>query len=202
MLEELGSYMAAAAICSGSGNFGLAGSYSGNSSYNTSGVGLAYARKIGKLDAGVQFNYYSLHIATYGNASVPIIEGGIIYHFSDQFQAGIHLNQFARSAQEELVQALPVIYSLGIGYNSFNNFFIGSELEKENNGPVRMNVGMEYKFDQQLFARIGVSSSTATFYLGAGVLFHKIRLDVTASVHPELGITPGLLLEYRLSNQE
>jgi hypothetical protein len=39
-------------------------------------------------------------------------------------------------------------------------------------------------------------SSTSVYFFGAGFILHNIRIDATASVHPQLGVTPGLLLIY------
>jgi hypothetical protein len=48
--------------------------------------------------------------------------------------------------------------------------------------------------------RGGVETNTSNIYFGAGLFFKSFRLDVTASIHPELGITPGLLLVYNFSS--
>ena len=70
LLNELSLYDAAIVLPTSSGNFGLDTRYYGFSDYNESQVGLAYGRNLGsKVDVGVQFNYYNVRIAGYGNAA-------------------------------------------------------------------------------------------------------------------------------------
>jgi len=61
---------------------------------------------------------------------------------------------------------------------------------------VNVNIGLQYSFDKKLFARAGISTATSSFYLGLGFVLNGFRIDVTASLHPSLGVTPGMLLIY------
>jgi len=197
MLADLSSYNLAFALPSSGGNFGLRANYFGGSSFNQSGLGLAYARSIGKVDVGAQFNYYQLKVEGYGNASAVNFEAGAIFHVSDQFQTGIHIYNPTRSSVGKTgEEKLPVVYSFGLGYDASEKFFIGAEIEKIEDQPVNVNAGLQYSFDKKLFAKAGISSATSTFYLGAGFLWNGLRIDVSASLHPSLGITPGVLLVY------
>jgi hypothetical protein len=197
MLADLNSYQLAFAFPTSSGNFGVQTNYFGSSSFNQSRLGLAYARNLGKIDVGAQFNYHQLKIAGYGNAPAMNFDAGAILHISDQFQTGVHIYNptrvsFGKNGEEKL----PMIYSFGLGYDASEKFFIGTEIEKVEDQPVNLNAGLQYSFDEKLFARAGVSSATSLFYLGAGFLWSGFRIDVTASLHPSLGISPGLLLVY------
>jgi hypothetical protein len=55
---------------------------------------------------------------------------------------------------------------------------------------------LQYAFEKKLFAKMGIASATSTFYLGAGFIWNGLRIDVSAALHPALGITPGMLLIY------
>jgi hypothetical protein len=61
-----------------------------------------------------------------------------------------------------------------------------------------VNAGMQYQFTNQLLARLGISSATSTAWLGFGFSLKAFRLDAIAGYHPQLGITPGLLLVFNL----
>src|SRR6185295_15079628 len=88
LLNELGLYDVAATLPTSSGNFGLDLRYYGFSDYNESQVGLAYGRSLAsKVDVGVQFNYYNVRIAGYGNASSINFEIGTIFHLTDKLNA-------------------------------------------------------------------------------------------------------------------
>jgi len=197
MLVDLNSYQFAFALPTSSGNFGLQANYFGSSVFNQSRLGLAYARNLGKIDVGAQFNYHQMRISGYGNTSVVNFDVGTILHVSDQFQTGLHIYNptrvsFGKNSEEKL----PMIYSFGLGYDASEKFFIGAEIEKIEDQPVGVNAGLQYSFDERIFARAGVSSATSVFYLGAGFSLGGFRIDVTASLHQSLGVTPGLLLIY------
>jgi hypothetical protein len=196
LLNELNSYTTAIALPTHSGNFGLKVKYSGFSDYNETQLGLAYAKKLGsKTDIGVQFNYNGIRIAGYGNASAISFEAGTIFHISDKLHTGFHLNnpvggRLGKAQQEKL----PSIYSVGLGYDASEKFFFSIELIKEEDRPVNAEAGLQYKMIPQLLVRTGISSATSSVWIGFGFLLKSFRLDAAASYHPQLGITPGLLL--------
>ena len=196
MLSEFNNYTAVFVIPTSSGNFGLKAGYNGFSDYNQTNFGLAYGRSLGKkIDAGVQFNYTALRVAGYGNASAISFEAGTILHLSDQLHAGIHVSnpvggKFGKNGQEKLSS----VYTFGLGYDASDKFFISAAIEKEEDQPVTIHAGLQYRIIPQLLARIGVSTATTTWWMGLGVPIKTFRIDITASYHPQLGITPGLLV--------
>jgi hypothetical protein len=204
LLNELGLYDAVLAVPTRSGNFGLAANYYGFSDYNESQIGLAYGRSLGsKVDVGVQFNYYAVRIAGYGNASVVNFELGTILHLTDHVNAGLHVyNPLSGKLTRDEEERLASVYSAGFGYEPTENFFVGLEIRKEENKPVDVNAGFQYQFLSQLLIRLGISAATSTMFLGFGFKWRSMRLDATASYHPQLGITPGLLLAMRMNRKQ
>lgn len=202
MLSELNNYTAAIGLPSQSGNFGLKAVYSGFSDYNETQIGLAYARKLGdKIDIGVQFNYNGIRIAGYGAASAISFEAGTIFHVTDKLHTGFHINnpvggKFGKEQQEKL----PSVYTVGLGYDASENFFVSTEIVKEEDQPVNVIAGIQYKFIPQLLARTGMSTATSSAWLGIGLTWRSFRLDVTSAYHPQLGITPGVLLLFNFKS--
>jgi hypothetical protein len=198
MLTELALYQLAVAMPTKSGNFGIKAGYYGFSDYNESQMGLAYARKLGeKVDVGVQFNYNGVRISSYGNSSAVNFEIGTVLHLTEKIHAGIHAynpvgGKFGKNAEEKLAS----VYTVGLGYDASEKFFVSAEIEKEENQPVNVNAGMQYKFLPQLIARAGISTGSSNLYAGVGLYLKNFRLDVVAGYHPQLGVTPGLLLIY------
>ncbi len=202
LLSELNNYTAAIGLTTNSGNFGLKTNYSGFADYNETQLGLAYGRKLGsKLDIGAQFNYNSIRISNgYGNASAISFELGTVLHISDKLNAGIHINnpiggKFGKDQQEKLSS----VYGFGIGYDASEKFFISAEIEKEEDQPVNVNAGFQYKFIPELLVRAGMATATSSAWLGLGLTIKSFRLDVTTSYHPQLGISPGLMILIPLS---
>ena len=203
LLEELSLYQGAFTLPTSSGNFGLQGSYAGSTDYNETSVGFAYGRKLGsKLNIGAQFNYHSIKLAGYGTASAINFEGGLLFHVTEQFHVGIHFyNPTGTAFQKNEDEKLPAIYTAGLGYEVSNKFFISGEIQKVEDEDLNVNAGMQYSFDEKLFARAGFTSAASSYFLGLGVMLKNFRLDATASVHPQLGITPGLLLLFKGSEK-
>ena len=165
LLNELNNYTAVVGLTTNSGNFGLKTNYSGFADYNETQLGLAYGRSLGsKLDIGAQINYNSISIAGgYGSASAICFELGTILHVTDKLNAGLHINnpvggKFGKDQQEELSS----VYSFGIGYDASEKFFISAEIEKEEDQPVNVNAGFQYKLIPQLLVRAGVSTATSS----------------------------------------
>jgi hypothetical protein len=65
-----------------------------------------------------------------------------------------------------------------------------------------VNTTIQYKFADHFLARAGVVTGTSVYFLGLGFRLQKFRLDATALLHPQLGVTPGLLLIYTKPNKE
>lgn len=204
MLNDLNNYTAALAIPTSSGNFGLKTGYFGSADYNETQIGLAYARKMGeKVDIGAQFNYNGIRIAGYGSSSAVSVEVGTVLHVTEQFHMGIHVNnpvggKFGKDRQEKL----PSVYSFGLGYDASEKFFFGAEILKEEDQPVNVNAGIQYKLLPQLLARAGMETATSSAWAGIGVSWKTFRIDVTTTYHPQLGVSPGLLMIFNFNKKE
>ena len=201
MMDELSLYQLAIAVPTNSGNFGVKAGYFGFSDYNESQIGLAYARKLGsKVDIGVQFNYNGILVSGYGNSSAINFEIGTIFHLTDKLHAGVHAynpvgGKYGKNSEEKLAS----IYTVGFGYEASDKFFVSTEIEKEEHQPVNINGGIQCKFLPQFMARAGISTNTSNVYAGVALFLKTFRLDVVASYHPQLGVTPGLMLVYNFS---
>ena len=201
MLGETSAYTLAASLPTRLGNFGIQLNYAGFKNFNENKIGLAYARKLGKLvDIGIQFNYYGYRIPAYGNASTINFEIGALLHVTGKLNAGFHVyNPVAgklgnsatpRNDEEKLASA----YKFGLGYDASEKFFISGEIIKEEDKAVNIIAGLQYHFAKQFFAKAGFISESGTPYAGAGIGWKNLRLDISTSYHPQLGLSPGILL--------
>lgn len=195
LLSATSLYTAAVAIPTKNGNFGINVKYSGFKNFNENQMGLAYARSLGKkVDLGIQFNYYSYRIPSYNSANTINVEIGAMLHLTDQLNMGLHVYNPIGGRFSKTNEKLTTAYTVGVGYDVSNNFFVGTEIVKEENFPINVNVGIQYRFMKQFFARAGIASATSTVYTGFGIGWKNFRLDITGSYHPQLGLSPGLLL--------
>jgi len=196
LLAETNMYSALIAVPTEEGNFAFQADYFGFKNYNESQLGIAYARNVGKnLDLGIKFNYYSFRIPGFESPSAVNFEIGAIVHLTERLNAGIHFyNPVGGKLSKTENDKLSSIYSFGLGYEASDNFLISIEMVKLEDLPVNVNVGMEYDFAKRFFARFGIASQNGSPFAGAGVSWENFRLDASASYHPQLGISPGLML--------
>jgi hypothetical protein len=196
MLAATSAYRAALALPTKLGNFGIQLNYTGFKNFNENAIGLAYARSLGKkMDMGIQFNYYGYRVPGYGQASTVNFELGTILHFSEKLHGGIHLyNPIGAALSKSTGEKLASAYRLGMGYDASDRFFVSAEISKEEDRDMGLTVGAQYQLMQQFFARAGFVSGTATVFAGLGLGWKNIRLDLAGSYHPQLGLSPGLLL--------
>lgn len=196
LMKELNYYNAVAGIRTNSGNFGLVAGIFGFSEYRETTISIAHGRRLSsKMDLGVQFNYHSLQINGYGQLSSVGFELGSIFHFSPKFHLGFHVtNPFIGSFGKQQQEKLTSVYSTGFGYDASDKFFASLELLKEEDQPINVNAGLQYRLLPFLLARMGISSATTSWYIGMGLCWNEFRMDLTSSYHPWLGLTPGLVL--------
>jgi hypothetical protein len=202
LLAQNSVYGLAAAIPTKMGNFGLQLNYAGFANFNEQKAGLAYAKSLGgKVDVGVQFNYYGYKIPAYNNASTINFEIGTIVHVTDKINAGVHIyNPVSSKLGKDNEEKLAAAYKFGLGYDATDNFYFSTEIVKEENQPINITGGVQYHFKKQFFARAGFRSDNSTGFAGIGFLYSGLRIDVATSFHPQLGISPGILLIYNLKH--
>jgi hypothetical protein len=204
LLSETNMYSAIFVFPTSNGNFGVQTDYFGFKNYNESQIGLAYAKSLGsKLDVGIKFNCYNFSIPSYSNSSTVDFEIGAIAHLSEKLNIGIHAyNPVGGKLSKTDNEKLSSIYKFGIGYEASDNFFVSTEIVKEEDQAVNINAGFQYNFLKQFFVRAGTSTESTNTFAGAGIAWKDLRLDVTANYHPQLGFTPGLLLIINFNKKE
>ncbi len=196
MISELNNYIAAFALPTKSGNFGMKTYYFGFNEYNETLLGLVYSRSLGnKLDIGASFNYHLIRIAGYGSSAAINFELGTVLHLTENLHAGLVIeNPAGGKFGLEQKEKLPLLYTIGIGYDASPKFLLTTTIEKEEDRTVNVNAGFQYKFIPQLLARAGISTATSSVWMGLGLSMRALRVDITIHYHPRLGLTPGLSL--------
>lgn len=199
MLEAFNHSTVLLALPTGSGNFGLQGDYFGYRNFQETQLGLMYGRALGsKVDVGVKFNYYHLRIPGYLQTSTIHFETGLVVHFTDQLHGGFSVfNPVGGVLNKEVNEKIASVYRGGLGYEASEQFFISAEVVKEENKPVGVHAGLQYRPVQAIQIRAGVNTINTQPFLGVGVLMQQFRIDVTAAHHPQLGVSPGVLLIYQ-----
>lgn len=203
MLKELGVYQAALVMPTKKmGNWGVNVSYVGYAAFNENKLSLAYARSLGNIvNIGLQFNYHGYRIPGYLSDNAITAELGCIIKLSDVLTSGVHVFNPIGAGYNKTGDKITSEYSIGLGYDASDRFFISGEIVQTEGLPVNVIAGCQYNFHKQFFARLGISTVTSQPFCGFGVAWKKLRLDVTGSYHPQLGISPGLMLVSNFSTK-
>ncbi len=206
MLDQLNMYSLSSAFRTNSGTFGLSGSYFGFVESNQTQLSLSYGRKVAKtVDIGASFHYHTIsQSGIYGSSSAITGSLGMLLHLSEKITAGVNVYnpfraQWSKVADEE---RLPSRYTLGMGYDASDKFYLTAELEKEEGQEVNVNLAVHYQFIPQLFIRGGIASLTSSYFAGLGMQLSRFRFDIASSFHPQLGVSPGVVLLYNFGKKE
>lgn len=186
----------------GFGTFALTINSFGVENYQEQKIGLAYARQLlDGLSFGIQFDYLNTNIPLYGNVGTFTFEAGLQAQLLNNLRFGFHLYS---PTQINLVEEvpLPTIYKAGLAYTPSEKVFLTVEVEKDIDFPVRFKAGVEYQFSESFFLRTGVATQPTLASLGIGVLFNeRLAIDISASYHQILGISPSVGVSYQLSGK-
>jgi len=197
LLDAPGSYTIAASLPISLGGIGINCNHSGFDVYKETRAGLAYGKCLGPVAIGAQFNYTSISIAGYGKVSVIHFDLGTIWQVSEKLYSGIRIKnpiggKFGSIGNEKLA----FDYTIGLGYEASESVFISTEIIKEEDRSVNVLLSLNYRLDNKFYLRGGISTATTSPWLSGGLAWKNIRVDITSSFHPQLGITPGLSLIY------
>lgn len=199
LLSEIRAIAAAAALPIGkTGTFGLGVQYFGFEAYNEQRISLGYGKKLGdKFSLGASFIWTNTSIPEYGNKGVFTFDLGIMAFVSSKVTLGAHIfNPLRIGINEE--EALPSIIKIGLRYRPSKVVRIIAEVEKDIQFGLRTHWGTEYDVLDQLVLRFGLATQPTEISFGFGYkIKQKLRIDIGASYHQLLGVTPALSVVFR-----
>jgi hypothetical protein len=198
LLGELNQYTIVGVTPTKLGGFGFQLNYFGYAGYRDLETSIIYGKKLGTVDLGIGFHYRMINVPGYGNYAKLFPAIGTIWHFSEKVHAGISayhpLSVFDR---DNLSERLAYSYSTGLGYEVSNLVFVGFAIRKEEERRAEFCSGIQYQFAKQFFAQMGISTPGTQARMGAGWRWQSLRVDVTASWHMRLGVSPGFSVIYQ-----
>lgn len=199
MLAATSLYAVAVAIPTPSGTFGLFAQHFGYNVFNQQKLGIAYGRTLGsKVSIGIQADYLAASIQQYGRAGTVTFEAGCLLHITPQLHAGIHaFNPPARQLYKAGAQDIPVVYSAGIGYEVSGSLLFSAEAIQETGRPVTTRVMGTYRVIPRLSLQLGIATDPQLSGGGISFSWQSLRIYVSGSYHPQLGITPATAVTWQ-----
>ncbi len=179
------------------GTFGLVLHHFGIEAFNNQKIGLAYGRKLAKgFSLGAQFDFINVNIPEYGSKGTVTFEMGVQATITKEIRLGVHVFS-PRNIEFVEDFTIPTIYKAGIIYTPSSKTFLSLELEKDLDFPLRIRTGLEYRFIDAFYMRVGTATAPSLVSLGLGVKVPSgLQVDIASAYHQVLGITPSLSMTY------
>lgn len=180
----------------------LAVSYvqTGNKLYKESKYGFAYARAFGEnISIGIQLNYQRVFIGEGYNQRKGFFTGevGLQAKVLKNLTLGAHIyNPTLTKMTDYNNERIPVIFKLGMLYKFSEKVFIAVEGEKDLDYKPYLKIGIEYVPVKQVFIRTGISTNPFQNGIGVGLSFGGLKIDVSSTIHPQLGVSPQMGISY------
>ena len=199
LVKEAGTQTGAFLLKTKSGVFGATVGYTGDANFSTTKAGLAYALKLGKrFSAGVQLDYIGTTLGDeYGSRSNFTFDAGIMVLITDQLTFGAHtFNPMHVKLSDYNNESIPTTMNAGFGFTFSDRLLLTAEACKNSEFPMEFRSGLECKLGKVAFARVGLSTNPARYTFGFGLEMKKFTLDMSSSVHSQLGYSPQVSMQY------
>jgi hypothetical protein len=205
LLKEISIRGGAAALPIKAGTFGLCITNFGYTLYSENKYSLSFAKAFGeKFSAAVAMDYLSTRIAEgYGTRGTLAAEAGIIAKPIKGLTIGAHIFNPTRSKISSYDdERLPTIIRIGGDYLFSDKVRVAVEAQKDIRYKPEFKAGLEYLPVKELYLRIGVSTNPTLSTFGFGLNLKNFKIDLAASYHQILGISPQLGLSYTFAKAD
>ncbi len=193
-LDELSSGNVSGILSRSWGSIAIGGSFVGDAAlYTESIVGAAYARRIGKLEAGIRANFGMARTDNW-NANTILIGVGAMYPTSKVASVGFWVDNITASKIDGNV--IPMRSAIGVKYYPTNWINLHADYYLEGDQKATMRFGQETIIAELVSIRGGVNFRPNTYHFGLGVLYNDFELSWSYIAHPELGGSMMVGLEY------
>jgi hypothetical protein len=193
LVNELTFFTMAAAIPISNDGIGMNARYYEAGAYKESHFGLCYGKSLGAVAIGTQFNYSGINIAGYGKEGVFHFDVGTLWQLSEKLITGLRISnptgaRFGNNKDDKLAFSC----SFGLGYEVSKTVLINTEIIKEEDRSPTILLSLYYSLNNKFFLRAGIATATSSPWIGAGLSWKKMRVDITSNYHPQLGVSPGI----------
>lgn len=199
--EGLGYIAAAFAMPVNVGGWSLSAVHYGNVDYNEQRVSLAYALPLSKtLSLGAAFHY--LHSGTSDPYYDPLnrltFSVAMLLRPDDRLSVAFKaFNPIAVTVGDQQGSHSPAVFNLGVAYWLLEDMQAVAEVEKNYYRPASLRFGMQYRFFEDYYFRMGLATNPVIYTFGMAMQKDHLGLSMAFQIHSVLGMTPHLSLNYR-----
>jgi hypothetical protein len=200
-LRELNTVSAAIVFPLHQSGFGVLMSSRGMEGFHEGRVSLGYARQLGKLSLGAQFNYTSINAVGYGTSAVVSAGASICWWVSNKLMVGVSIMDPGRPEFNKSLERLAWIYKMGLGYELSEKVLVAVALKKIQQQKASLEFDLIYKLLEHFYFRAGYLTESSGPYITAGWSWKSFRIEACSKYHIQLGFTPGVLLLFSLQKK-
>jgi hypothetical protein len=202
LLKELDLTRMAISCSAGRGGAGLEFQYTGDLAYHEAALALAYGKNLGPIVLGLRFGLDEEQAAGYSRYGSGSAGWGLIFHPLEKLSVGWLLNVAVFATDNGRgTEKTGERYEMGLGYEISDKVFLGVRFQKEAGSLMDISGYLDYCWSQQLYASLGMETSTASPFFKAGWRKNRMTIGLFTAYHPALGFTPGLLLFWEGKNK-
>lgn len=167
--------------------------------YSDLKAGFSMAKAFGpQLALALTLNYHQLQINQYGSSRTVSGEVGLQYRVNGLWALGAHLANPGNAAfSREANAPVPAHLRLGSSLRFSSKLLFTTDFEQQlHYSRFNVRIGLEYLPLNWISLRSGLQLHELKHFCGFGLLLNQIQLDMSAVIHPHLGIAPQIALAY------
>lgn len=202
LLKEFSSMSVFGAFKTRLGNFGIETDFRSFGEYNHLQVGGTYAKQIDKkIDVALQVGCLVNKASELNKEKFISAKFAMMSHPYPNVNFGFQFERCFDVSESLMKIDIPSRFGFGFGYDVSDNFCIGIIIDKESGMPVNVSPGLIYMVSKKMNVRFGFSGDTKTISSGVGFAHKDLDVKIFFNHHPQLGITPGVMLSIYIKNK-
>lgn len=143
-----------------------------------------------RVHVGVAANVQSLTIQNYGSSTAVSVDLGVLTDVLPRLTMGARASNLLGTGFGGA--PLPRHLTVGGAFRADARLTVVADLDKEVREDLSVRAGVEVRPVSILTLRAGAASGPRRLGFGIGVKTRMLTADVSADVHPDLGVTPAL----------
>jgi hypothetical protein len=181
------------------GTFGLGISRFGGKLFNQQLIGMGFSNTLGIVSLGAKIDWFQTNMEGFGTGNALLFSLGGVAELDPKFFLGANFSNLNRSKlSKNNVQRLPTLVQMGISYLPSDAVRILAEIEKDIELDPIIKAGIEYRLQEWIFLRTGVSSNPSRISFGLGVKKDHFGFEYAYGQNTALGRTHHLSLAMNL----
>jgi len=181
------------------GTIGLGISRFGGKLFNQQLLGVGFSNTLGIVSLGAKVDWFQTQMEGFGTGNAFIFSLGGIAELGPRFFLGANFSNLNRAKLSQISeQRLPTVVQMGFSYLSGESVRIIAEIEKDIELNPIVRAGIEYRLQEWIFLRTGISSNPARVSFGLGLRKDHFGFDYAYGQNTALGRTQHLSLVMKL----